>query len=122
MKIKDVDQYRRSILPPNVAHPERVSHEQSEVEFLAGSLPNFDLTSHTMFRAVTTLRGWKTDQLLNGALLELEMPTLFVWGDKDAIAGPETGRSFAAQMTAARLEVVPDAGHMPWVDQPEHVG
>jgi pimeloyl-ACP methyl ester carboxylesterase len=121
MKIKDVDHYRKAVLPPNVAVPDRVSREQSEVEFLAGNLPNFDLTAQTMFRAVTTLRGWKTDQLLNGALLALETPTLFMWGDKDAIAPPELGISFAEKMVSGRLEVVPDAGHMPWMDQPEYV-
>ena len=121
MKIKDVEHFRKAVLPPNVARPDRVSREQSEVEFLAGNLPNFDLTAHTMFGAVTTLRGWRTDQLLNSALLELEMPTLFVWGDKDAIAPPELGSSFADKMVSGRLAVVPDAGHMPWMDQPEHV-
>lgn len=121
MKFNDVDQFRASVLSGNVAHPERVSREQSEVESLAGNLPNFDLAAYTMFRAVTTLRGWKTDQLINDALRGLRMPTLFVWGDKDALAPPETGMRLAEQMAEARIEVVPESGHMPWMDQPRHV-
>jgi hypothetical protein len=90
MKIKDVEQFRNVILTTNAAHPERVSMEQSEIVFAAGNQPNFDLAAHTMFRALTTLRGWRQDQILETAIRETKTPTLSAWGERDQIA-PQSG-------------------------------
>lgn len=49
----------------------------------------------------------------------LEVPTLFLWGDQDPLGSPETGRVFAESMPSGQLEVVADAGHLPWIDQPK---
>ncbi len=118
LKIKDVDQYRKAVLPAAVAHPERVPYEQSEIEFAAGNQPNFDLAAHTMFRSLTTLRGWRRDQLLESAIRKMATPTLFVWGEHDQNAAPERGDAIAADMADAQMVVVPDAGHVPWGDEP----
>lgn len=51
-------------------------------------------------------------------LAGLDVPTLFLWGDRDPLGSPETGRRMAASMPRARADVVVDAGHLPWIDQP----
>lgn len=51
----------------------------------------------------------------------LTVPTLFVWGDADAFAPPLSGRDMAARMPEAQIEVVPDAGHLPYLDRPDAV-
>jgi 2-hydroxy-6-oxonona-2,4-dienedioate hydrolase len=46
-------------------------------------------------------------------------PTHFLWGDHDVYGDPEVGRRAAAAMPAATLEVVPDGGHLCWLDDPD---
>jgi len=52
----------------------------------------------------------------------LTTPTLFLWGDKDPFGSPDAGRRLAAKMPHARLEVVRDASHLVWLDQPGACG
>ena len=50
---------------------------------------------------------------------KLTAPTLFLWGDKDPLGTPDDGRRLVERMPRARLQVVEDASHLPWLDQPE---
>lgn len=58
---------------------------------------------------------------LDGRLGDVEVPTHFVWGEKDAFAGPGRGREVARAMPKATFEEIPDAGHLPWIDAPDAV-
>ena len=51
-------------------------------------------------------------------LPELEIPTLFLVGEYDE-ARPETMREFQALVPGSRVIVIPDAGHLVNVDQPQ---
>ena len=55
-----------------------------------------------------------TDQLTNIAL-----PTLAIVGEVDAISPPHEMRKMAEAIPGARLAVIPDAGHMPPLENPE---
>ena len=60
---------------------------------------------------------------LNRALLSTELlgrvdtPIHFLWGEHDPFGGPASGRLLVEALPHASLEVVPDAGHAPWLDQ-----
>jgi pimeloyl-ACP methyl ester carboxylesterase len=45
-------------------------------------------------------------------------PALFLWGDVDPFGGADVARSFVEPFADARLEIVPDAGHATWMDDP----
>lgn len=45
-------------------------------------------------------------------------PTLLVWGGRDAIVPPVVGERLARGMRAAKLVVIPDAGHQPMWEAP----
>jgi pimeloyl-ACP methyl ester carboxylesterase len=45
-------------------------------------------------------------------------PTLVVWGERDLIAPVRNGRVLAANLAQARLEVLPNSGHVPMDDVP----
>jgi 2-hydroxy-6-oxonona-2,4-dienedioate hydrolase len=45
-------------------------------------------------------------------------PTCFLWGVDDPFGGIDVARKLVASMPAAELEMVPDAGHLPWLDDP----
>jgi pimeloyl-ACP methyl ester carboxylesterase len=56
---------------------------------------------------------------LRPELPKLVAPTLFLWGEQDPFGSPDLGREMAAMMPNARVVPVSDAGHLPWLDQPE---
>jgi pimeloyl-ACP methyl ester carboxylesterase len=54
---------------------------------------------------------------LRPELKNLNIPTLMIWGDKDAFGPPARGAEMVALMPHAKLQVVHDAGHLAWLDQ-----
>lgn len=105
-----------------VAHPEKVPQDVLEIARSGmTSIPGTELTSYTILRTVTNLRGWRRRLMMRGDVAHLRVPTLFVWGDADAFAPPSSGRDMAARMSEARIEVIPNAGHLPWLDRPDAV-
>jgi pimeloyl-ACP methyl ester carboxylesterase len=51
-------------------------------------------------------------------LAELDRPALVVWGARDPWLDPDFADAYAARLPRASLELVADAGHWPWLDQP----
>ena len=49
------------------------------------------------------------------------MPTLLIWGDKDSFGPPSLAKEMAQSLPQGRAAVVPDAGHLAWLDQPDIV-
>ena len=47
-------------------------------------------------------------------------PVQFVWGADDPNGGEAIGRGFAATFRDATFELLPGAGHAPWIDEPGH--
>jgi pimeloyl-ACP methyl ester carboxylesterase len=52
-------------------------------------------------------------------LRELTVPTLVIWGERDPWQATEVARRWAERLPDAHFEPVADAGHWPWLDQPE---
>jgi pimeloyl-ACP methyl ester carboxylesterase len=55
---------------------------------------------------------------LLGRLQGIQIPTLVLWGASDRVVTKEYGRAYAAAIPNAQFEIVPEAGHMPWLEQP----
>jgi pimeloyl-ACP methyl ester carboxylesterase len=51
--------------------------------------------------------------------LTAEVPTLLVWGEHDRVIPADHGRTAHAAMPGSRLELFPDAGHFPQLDEPD---
>jgi pimeloyl-ACP methyl ester carboxylesterase len=49
----------------------------------------------------------------------LERPVLVVWGEQDPWLDPSFADAYARALPEATVERVADAGHWPWLDQPE---
>jgi 2-hydroxy-6-oxonona-2,4-dienedioate hydrolase len=53
-------------------------------------------------------------------LAAARVPTLFLWGEDDTFGGLDVARRLVEAMPDARLEVMPGAGHLPWLDDADH--
>jgi pimeloyl-ACP methyl ester carboxylesterase len=49
----------------------------------------------------------------------LTCPVLVVGGERDALTVPERSHMLANALHGAKVEIIPAAGHFPWVDEPE---
>jgi pimeloyl-ACP methyl ester carboxylesterase len=54
-------------------------------------------------------------------LASIRCPTLVLVGEQDARTPPELAREIAGAIPGARLEMVPDCGHLPTLERPEAV-
>lgn len=61
------------------------------------------------------------DPKLRRRLRRVHIPVLVVWGENDGIIDPEYGRAYAQSFPNARFELIPQAGHLPQLEQPERV-
>jgi pimeloyl-ACP methyl ester carboxylesterase len=71
-------------------------------------------------RALVSLIGGLKRLYLSDELLgAVRCPTLFIWGGRDAFGGADIARALVARIPSAELELLPDAGHSPWLDDLE---
>jgi pimeloyl-ACP methyl ester carboxylesterase len=61
------------------------------------------------------------DPELSGRLGELQIPTLVIWGESDGIVDTPYGRAYSEAIPNSRFEVLPDAGHMPQMENAEQL-
>jgi pimeloyl-ACP methyl ester carboxylesterase len=61
------------------------------------------------------------DLKLRRRLARVHVPALLVWGEDDPIVSPDYGRAYAASFPNARFALIPQAGHLPQMDQPERL-
>jgi len=122
LRTDDPETYRTRVMARIlVAHPERVPFDLLEVMVAAAAIPGVDRAALSFLQTVTTLRGWRSELMLRDELTRLATPTLFLWGEADAFAPPASGRAVWTRMPDARLESIPDAGHLVQLDRPDIV-
>jgi pimeloyl-ACP methyl ester carboxylesterase len=64
------------------------------------------------------MKGWKRKYYIGDKLGELNIPVRFIWGEKDAFEKPATGIEKANSIKNHQFEVVENAGHCAWIDNP----
>jgi pimeloyl-ACP methyl ester carboxylesterase len=87
--------------------------------FVANVAESFDLGTE---RATLRLLRSATPEVLARAgarLGAITAPALVLWGAHDPYIPQRFGAGYAAALGDATLEVVENAGHWPWIDQPE---
>jgi pimeloyl-ACP methyl ester carboxylesterase len=61
------------------------------------------------------------DPKLRRRLGRVRIPVLCAWGANDSIVTPDYGRAYAQAFPNARFELIPNAGHLPQMEQPERL-
>lgn len=69
---------------------------------------------------VSPWRGLDRLRLPDDLLRRITAPTYFIWGERDPFGGESTARSLVSLMPDADYEVMPGAGHAPWLDDLDH--
>ena len=74
-------------------------------------------------RAALEVYGGRSmaDPGLAGRLAALTVPTLVLWGEADRMLTPAYGQELAAAIPGATFRVLPGAGHLPQLENPEAV-
>ena len=122
MKVKDPETLRQQIFAAFlVTHADRLPLDVLEVSLAAESIPGVDRSARSMLQAVTTLAGWRKHLLMRDTMAALPVPTLFLWGERDAFTPPSIGEALAARMPAGQIVTIPDTGHLPHLERPEIV-
>ena len=71
---------------------------------------------------LTPIKGINETILFDDAVLgSITNPVAFLWGEADPMGGAAIARTFVARVPGATLELLPGAGHAPWIDDPDHV-
>jgi pimeloyl-ACP methyl ester carboxylesterase len=102
-------------------HSERLDDVFLDVD-VAHTRRNLD-TILSLIRCVG--RGIRGGHLVLGdRWLTLKVPTLFLGGERDIFVRPKFEKALQAIVEGnpnIRLVRIPDAGHLPWLDEPERV-
>ena len=75
-------------------------------------------------REMTARIAWKPymfDQALPVLLPGINNPTLVVWGDDDKVAPISCGQRYQQLLPNARLEQIPNCGHLPDMEHPQQL-
>jgi 2-hydroxy-6-oxonona-2,4-dienedioate hydrolase len=68
-----------------------------------------------------SLRGIRPSLLFTkGELAAVQSPSYFLWGENDGFGDVAVGRRMVELMPNAQLEALPGAGHLAWLDAPDH--
>ena len=87
---------------------------KGEVDYTA--LPDGELAAIVRGREAFALYGWKPymhNPRLKRWLHRIDRPTLLLWGAQDGIVTPSYGEGWRQEISGARIDVIPAAGHFP---------
>jgi pimeloyl-ACP methyl ester carboxylesterase len=75
------------------------------------------------FQALAVYSGGPgmNDPKLRRRLRGVTIPVLVVWGASDGVIDPDYGRAYAQAFPNARFHLIPEAGHLPHIEQPERL-
>jgi pimeloyl-ACP methyl ester carboxylesterase len=86
-------------------------------------LPETELAGIARGREALAVFGWKPymhNPRLKRWLHRIDVPTLLLWGERDGIVSTSYGEAWRAEISRARLDVIPNAGHFPPWEQPRN--
>jgi pimeloyl-ACP methyl ester carboxylesterase len=116
-RVKGSRQPGRAGLGALMADPGRMPDDLLELLDTALTLPGGEESWRSIWRSA---RPDRTTFALHPELAGLRTPTLLIWGEQDRIDPPQPAAiAIAQRLPNARLVLMPDAGHLPWLDKPE---
>lgn len=84
-------------------------------------LPDTELAAVARGREALAVFGWKPymhNPRLKRWLHRIDIPTRLLWGEQDGIIAQSYVEAWKAEIPAATMETLPNAGHFPHLEQP----
>jgi 2-hydroxy-6-oxonona-2,4-dienedioate hydrolase len=104
-----------------VSHPEKLDDLLLDVD-VANTRRNVESMLGLVSCIADARRlGLRRELILGERWQALTTPTLLVWGERDAFGPAEEGEALVATNPNLRLVRLAEAGHLPWIDDPESV-
>ncbi|MDP9427268.1 MAG: alpha/beta fold hydrolase [Actinomycetota bacterium] len=99
--------------------PRRTPAKWLKEQYKLARLPGFLEGQLATVRAQVSLRGQR--EILLDRLSSLRVPTLVIWGERDRVLPLDQAREAISRIPDGSLELIPDCGHLPQVERPDHV-
>jgi pimeloyl-ACP methyl ester carboxylesterase len=100
------------------ARPRRAPRKWLEEQYRLARLPGFLRAQLATVRTQVGIRGQR--EVLLDRLSDLQrIPTLVLWGARDRVLPPSQAHEAIDGLKNGFLEILPDCGHLPHVEQPE---
>lgn len=106
--------FRRGLLL--FARPWQIPPKWLKDQYRLAQMPNFMEATLGSLRANIGVAGQR--EVLMDQLPRLRMPTLIVWGVEDRVFPYWQGKEAVTLLQEGSLELLPDCGHLPHVEQP----
>jgi pimeloyl-ACP methyl ester carboxylesterase len=101
----------RSLLYFNPPPPPNYTEmSDDELALIARNQASFALYVWEPYAHNPKLRSW---------LHRINVPTLLIWGENDGIVSTDYGAGYRDAIPGSRLEVIPNAAHLPQIERPE---
>jgi pimeloyl-ACP methyl ester carboxylesterase len=100
------------------AHPTSVPREWLAEQRRLALAPGYLEAHLTVLRALVSPLGQR--KVLMDRLHFLKIPTLVVWGARDRVFPQSQAREAVSRLQEGSLALIPDCGHMPHVECPDH--
>ena len=104
-----------------MANADRASQQMIETMLAAAQIPGATLGWDSLNSGARKQFPIPMSYALRPELKNLKVPTLFIMGDKDMEGPPTLAQDMANLAPTGRFELVPDSGHVIWLDQPDTV-
>jgi pimeloyl-ACP methyl ester carboxylesterase len=104
-----------------VADPEVITDDEIDTAHQLAQLPGAQHAFLSMLRVYCSFFGLRRSEIkriVNG-LNRIDAPVLLIWGDRDAIVPVDSMRTALRHLRQAQAAILPGAGHLPYVEQPE---
>jgi pimeloyl-ACP methyl ester carboxylesterase len=114
----------KRILQALIIDPKRITDKLIEERQAAATRPGALDSFRSFGRTIAALRSHPLFALQNDMTKTLPtltktIPTIFLWGDSDTFALPETGREIEKRLPDAKFYWIPGAGHQAQTDKPD---
>jgi pimeloyl-ACP methyl ester carboxylesterase len=114
----------RRILQALIIDPKRITDQLIDERQAAATRPGALEAFRAFGRNSAILRenpvyALQNDMTKSLPTLTKAIPTIFIWGDSDTFALPETGREIEKYLPDAKFHWVPGAGHQVQTDKPD---